>query len=249
MTKDEYQKKIAKLFKGWKQKKPDGDINHPSSVFISDGIVNENPEEWYSQECRPLFLLREAYGGEHDWDLTDYVRSVADGKNKNHTWRNVAMWTYGILNTHAGDVLPAFPEYHKEADALSKNATTVPFDDQLLQKIAVVNIKKSNGDPSSSDDDLMKYAKYDAKEIWEEIELIDPTVIISANATAIQDELAKKKGFKIERNHQDWTSRLEINKHKVILIEYWHPANHFPNMMNYYTLTAFYERALRALNK
>ena len=95
----------------------------------------------------------------------------------------------------------------------------------------------------------MKYAKYDAKEIWEEIELIDPTVIISANATAIQDELAKKKGFKIERNHQDWTSRLEINKHKVILIEYWHPANHFPNMMNYYTLTAFYERALRALNK
>jgi len=195
-----------------------------------------------------LFLLREAYGGEHDWDLTDYVRSVADGKNKNHTWRNVAMWTYGILNTHAGDVLPAFPEYHKEADALSKNATTVPFDDQLLQKIAVVNIKKSNGDPSSSDDDLMKYAKYDAKEIWEEIELIDPTVIISANDPSIQDELAKKNGFEI--NRQDKTSHLTINEHDVILIEYFHPADlRHSDLMNYCNLMAMYQRAWKAINK
>lgn len=28
----------------------------------------------------------------------------------------------------------------------------------------------------------------------------------------------------------------EINGHRVILIEYWHPANRFPSMMNYYTL-------------
>ena len=172
--------------------------------------------------------------------------------SKTGTTKQAAAWIAEGIQA-AGDVLPAFPEYHREADASSQNATTATFDEQLLRKIAVVNIKKSNGVPESSDDDLMNYAKYDAKELWEEIDLIDSTVIISANACKIQDTIAKQNNppIVIQRNPRDWTTRLRINekKHDVILIEYWHPANHFPNMMNYYTLTAFYERALRTLNK
>ena len=256
MSENEYQEKINAidaLLDKWKNKapSPDGYINHPTSVFIRDGIVNEKPEEWYSQECRPLFLLKESYGGEKDWDLTSYVRSVADGEKKNRTWRNIAMWTYGILHTHAdSDTLPNLPEYHRETDASSQNATTTTFDEHLLRKIAVVNIKKSNGDPSSSDDDLKLYAKYDAQELWDEIDLIDPTVIISANTHEIQDTIAAQNTppIKIDRNYQDWTSHLTINKHDVILIEYWHPANYFPSMMNYYTLMAVYQHALQDCN-
>ena len=37
----------------------------------------------------------------------------------------------------------------------------------------------------------------------------------------------------------------EINGHRVILIEYWHPANRFPSMMNYYALMVMYQRALQ----
>lgn len=248
MQKDEYQKKITALFEAWKQKAPsqDGTINHPARVFISDGIVADEPDVWFRQECRPLFLLKEAYGGDQDWDLTWYVRSVADGKNKNRTWRNVAMWTYGILKTHANCALPVWPEYRSETDASLGEATAATFDERLLKKIAVVNIKKSGGEMSSSDDDLLRYAEYDAKELWREIELIDPTVIISANITAIHDTLAKENGLpKIQRS-RDWTSHLEINGHDTLLIEYWHPANHFPSMMNFYTLTAVYQHALQA---
>lgn len=248
MRKNVYQKEIAALFAAWKHKAPsqDGYINHPSRVFISDGIVADDPNDWFHQECRPLFLLKEAYGGSQDWDLTWYVRSVAEGKNKNRTWRNVAMWTYGILKTQANRALPVWPEYRNEAEALSTEAVTPTFNEQLLKKIAVVNIKKSGGEMSSSDDDLSRYAEYDAKELWQEIQLIDPTVIISANITSIHDTLVEKNGLpKIQRN-RDWTSHLEINGHDALLIEYWHPANHFPNMMNFYTLTAVYQHALQA---
>ena len=251
MRKDEYKKKISALFDAWKQKAPssDGYINHPARVFISDGIVADDPDEWYRQDCRPLFLLKEAYGGDQDWDLTWYVRSVADGKNKNRTWRNVAMWTYGLLNTHADHALPGLPEYHRETDALPPNAANATFNGQLLKKIAVVNIKKSDGEMSSSDDDLLRYAEHDAKELWQEIELINPTVIVSANTKSVQDMIAEKNGLpKIQRNLQDWTSHLKINGHDTILIEYWHPANHFPNMMNFYTLTAVYQHALQMGN-
>lgn len=160
------------------------------------------------------------------------------------------MWTYGILHTHADSALPALPAYHRETDGSSPNAASATFDEQWLRKSAVINVKKSNGDPSSSDDDLMRYAKYDAKELWQEIQLIDPTVIISANTHEIQDTIVKQNDppIVIQRNLQDWTSHLTINEHDVILIEYWHPANLFPSMMNYYTLMAVYQRALRAIN-
>ena len=48
-------------------------INHRDNVFIQDGVVC--PEQWFSQKVRPLFLLKEAYGGKDDWDLTDYLNS------------------------------------------------------------------------------------------------------------------------------------------------------------------------------
>ena len=241
---DKYTKELPTLFTRFKEKSPDWDINHPSSDFVSDGIVREEKDLklWFQQEYRPLFLLREAYGEENsvqEWDITAYIRSVVDGERKDRpspTWRNVARWAYGILKMSDDGEFPAFPE---------SSIITTKSDDHPLKQIAVVNIKKSNGQKTSKLGDLMRYAEYDATEIWQEIKLIDPTVIISANAKKIQDTLAEKNGFTIDR--QDWTSHLEINNHKVILIEYWHPANRHPMIMNYYALMAMYQRAFRAI--
>ena len=244
MSENEYQEKIndlEALLDEWENKEssPDGYINHRSNRFIRDGIVNDEPEKWYSQECRPLFLLREAYGGDQGWDIRAYVRSVADRVRKDRswpTWYNVTRWAYGILKTSADGDFPSLPD---------NSIITTKSNGHPLKQIAVVNIKKSNGQKTSKLGDLMRYAEYDATEIWQEIKLIDPTVIISANAKKIQDTLAEKNGFTIDR--QDWTSHLEINNHKVILIEYWHPANRHPMIMNYYALMAMYQRAFRAI--
>lgn len=242
---DNYNKKLPTLFTRFKEKSPDWDINHPSSDFVSDGIVRkkEDLKLWFQQERRPLFLLREAYGNEktvQNWDITAYIRSVVDGERKDRpspTWRNVARWAYGILNMSDDGEFPSFPE---------NSIITTKSDDHPLKQIAVVNVKKVNGKKTSETDDLLRYAKATAAEIWQEIELIDPTVIISANVKEIQDTLAEKNGFTIDR--QDWTSHLEINSHKVLLIEYWHPANRHPMIMNYYALMAMYQRAFRAIN-
>ena len=245
MSENEYQEKIdalEALLDEWENKEssPDGYINHQAHVFIRDGIVHEKPEKWYRQKYRPLFLLREAYGGDQGWDIRAYVRSVADRERKDRswpTWYNVTRWAYGILKTSANGDFPSLPD---------NSIITTKSDDHPLKQIAVVNIKKSNGQKTSKLGDLMNYAKYDATEIWQEIELIDPTVIISANDPLIQDELAKKKGFEIDR--QDFPSILKINGHDVILIEYHHPADfHYTNMTNYCKLMAMYQRAFRAI--
>ncbi|MGI6593465.1 MAG: hypothetical protein ACOX24_00030 [Christensenellales bacterium] len=58
---------LDNLLKEWK-------LKYPDSVFISDGIVNK--EKWKTQKVRPLFLLKEAYGGDSDWDLIDDYLSI-----------------------------------------------------------------------------------------------------------------------------------------------------------------------------
>ena len=244
---DKYTKELPTLFTRFKEKSPDWDINHPSSDFVSDGIVREEKDLklWFQQEYRPLFLLREAYGEENsvqEWDITAYIRSVVDGERKDRpspTWRNVARWAYGILKMSDDGEFPAFPE---------SSIITTKSDNHPLKQIAVVNIKKVNGKKTSKTNDLLRYAKATAAEIWKEIELIDPTVIISANDPLIQDELAKKNGFEI--NRQDKTSHLTINEHDVILIEYFHPADlRHSDLMNYCNLMAMYQRAWKAINK
>ena len=64
---EQYQQDIGNHFKAWKSKPPCDGIDHPASVFISDGIVC--PGQWFSQKVRPLFLLKEAYHGSGDWKV------------------------------------------------------------------------------------------------------------------------------------------------------------------------------------
>ena len=64
------------LFDYWKSKPASGVINHSEDVFISDGVVD--PDTWFNQECRPLFLLKEAYNGESDWSLTNHLRESTE---------------------------------------------------------------------------------------------------------------------------------------------------------------------------
>ena len=86
-----YREQSAALFERWKHKPALGEIDHEKHVFVSDGVVC--PEQWFSQEIRPLYLLKEAYGGTEDWSLTDHL--LKSGKNCNATWRRITQWTQG----------------------------------------------------------------------------------------------------------------------------------------------------------
>ena len=49
---------------------------------------------------------------------------------------------------------------------------------EIIDRIAVVNVKKSNGENSSNYEDLEKYAIEDRAEIKRELEIIRPDIIV-----------------------------------------------------------------------
>ena len=97
-----YNRKIEKLFSEWILKGKSGTINHNADGFIKDGIIK--PHIWFQSECRPLFLLKEAYNGngsKDSWDLCEWIRSDGESVSKISTWMTISLWAKGIIETSA----------------------------------------------------------------------------------------------------------------------------------------------------
>lgn len=104
------------------------EIDHANTVFIRDGVVC--PELWFAQRTRPLFLLKEAYNGDGDWDLaSDHLLT---SNSASRMWRRVSHWTYALLNTTAEELVPYDPGLD-----VSK------YGNDYLRRIAVVNVKRA----------------------------------------------------------------------------------------------------------
>lgn len=228
---DEYKKNISDLYVWWKDKKSnDGKINHAEQIFIEDGVIC--PEQWFSQDVRPLFLLKEAYGWGKDGSLIDEY--LMDENIKLYRiWRNVCEWTEGIFET----TKECLPVYHETKHKYYGNDS--------LKKAAVINIKKSGGKKSSNMDEINQYAKFDKEELMREIEICDPTIIICGYTISSLNILTDNTVKDEKHPDRDWVYSLELNGHKVIVIDYYHPANQYPKMMNYYTLMRIYQLALQ----
>lgn len=224
----QYQTDIDKLFAQW-QAKPAGDgIDHATEGFVRDGVVC--PDLWFSQQVRPLFLLKEAYGG-GNWDLAaDHL--LTDEPMKNHrTWRRVTQWTRGILNTTAQELCP-FDETVKK----------LPFGNEYLRRIAAINVKKSGGRSASNSEELRRYVEYDRSELKRQLELADPTVIVCGNTLPYLEIILDTK---IKSNPiGDLAYTAQLNGHPVTVLDYWHPSNRYPDLMNYYGLMGIWQQVL-----
>lgn len=201
-------------------------INHRDNVFIRDGVVC--PEQWFSQEVRPLFLLKEAYGGKDDWDLTDYLNS---SQSAGKMWRRIAEWTNGLLHTTQSQVAPylSCPDYGT-------------LGNDMLKKMAVVNIKKSSGKNASNVDELRGYAAFDHARLKRQLELCDPTIIVCGYTSSALDPVMEME-VRRERN-ENLYYQISLNGKSVLVLDYWHPANQHPVIMNYYGLMGIYHAAL-----
>lgn len=229
----EYRDNMEKLFSEWKTAKQDdkdekgtSGINHRDSVFVKDGVVC--PEQWFSQDVRPLFLLKEAHGGSEDWDLTGYLRSDGSASNM---WKRIAEWTYGLLSTKKNEIA---------------SYTVDPGHNKLgnyhLKQIAAVNVKKSDGQKESDMDTIRAYAEFDHDRLKKQIEYCDPTVIVCCATVSALDAILKKH-IREPRNDNCYYFT-DINGHSVMVLDYWHPANRYPAIMNYYGLMGIYNAAL-----
>lgn len=230
MTAEDYRKEIAELFDKWKNKPEKDGINHIGNTFVSDGIVN--PETWFSNEIRPLFLLKEAYseGETDDWDLIN--EWLKTDNSLGLTWRRVSQWTYGVLETTT-DSIPAF----KKSSVYGKGKN------EWLNQIAVMNIKKSNGKKESEETDLMKYAKNDREQLFDQLKITSPTVIICGNTLKYLGTITGQK-IKTKRN-DNWYYEIELDGKKIMVLDYFHPANQYPDLLNFYGLVSIYQQALK----
>ena len=91
-------------------------------------------------------------------------------------WRRVSEWTYGMIHTTAEgspsySALPVFDRCGNE----------------YLRRIAVVNIKKSNGAPDSDMQEILTYAEFDREYLRRQLELCAPTVIICGYTASALD--------------------------------------------------------------
>ncbi len=224
----EYEQKEAALFSSWKQKPPYGMINHRDHVWVADGILC--PEQWFSQPVRPLFLLKEAYGGTEDWDLRQLLLKGEDSlPYLPKMWQRVSLWAKGLLETTAGQIAP----FAQGDDCKS-------FGNDYLRQCAVMNLKKSNGKSHSTREELEAYVAYDRQELLEQLSLIRPTILVCGYTASLLFTLWEKQPQK----NENWFTWVSFQGEPLLVLDYYHPANAFPDLLNYYGLMGIYQQAL-----
>lgn len=139
MKMETYQEKLDALFDKWKKETGLSDKN-----FSPDGIVN--PDVWFDEANKPriLFALKET---NKQCDLCKYVIGTKDGGKhvKWQTWYNVTRWTY--LLRHLYD--QSFDEMWKDVRQVNERRRVLN-----LERVVLVNVKKSPGGKSTSTQDL-----------------------------------------------------------------------------------------------
>jgi hypothetical protein len=136
--------------------------DHPedeNKKFTWDGIVAQNEEEydlWLNSKAKILFLVKEAHG--------DYEPSIPTEIERKFNL-NLARWKYLCEEYAATGKIPNFPD-----NEIIKGKNT---------GIAIVEVKKyDEGKKVSSDEEILYYAKRDAEFLREQIEIINPSIIV-----------------------------------------------------------------------
>ncbi|CAM4029557.1 hypothetical protein [Shewanella aquimarina] len=201
-------------FISWKEREI-----HDGQFFISDGIINE--KAWEKAPVKVLFLMKEAYESSPDvideWALNDYLASKRLSELGKSMWWSMAQWVDGINKLiETGEVIQ-FDEGYKSNPKL----------EEAFQSCAVINIKKSSGKSSSTNEDLFAYVNSDWDLLWQQIQSINPDLIIcGATYPLIESKLEKS----------DKSAEWLYHAKGYYFVDFWHPSNQWPYKVKYYSL-------------
>lgn len=187
-------------------------IDHPedeNKKFTWDGIVAQNEEEfsiWLNSKAKILFLVKEAHG--------DYEPSIPTKIERKFNL-NLARWKYLIEGFFSNGEVPRFPD-----DEILKGNNT---------GIAIVEVKKfDEGKKISSNDEILQYAKRDAEFLREQIEIINPTVIVCCGTfSSYEDGIYANENDKIEHEYYGLLENIDASiythRNRTIL-NFYHPS-------------------------
>ena len=179
--------------------------------FIRDGIVSL--EDWYRQPTPKIcYLLKEAYSDHEGFDLAKLLHK----KEPWQMWKKVAVWTEAIFQAF-GDG----KEYDQERIQANIRRNT--------NRIAAINVKKSNGQSESDYKELEDCAIEDRDFLRRELDIVNPDIIVCGYTSHC---LRVILGDDWKNNKTAMTLFGEWNGKMVI--DYYHPASKYPHRVNYY---------------
>ena len=207
------------VLRKWQARPP-----HNTETFVSDGPID--PNRWLEIERRVLFLAKEAHWeGRRDktWDLPKLIREEWKGPRKK-LWWTLGYRAYGIQRLTSGPI-PSNPKCRQFREEVTESVLAS----------AVVNIKKSRGRPSSSDDDLRRAVAADGELLKQQVACLSPHIVVCCKTWHLVKNL--------------WPNATQISEQVydvdgMLVLDFWHPANRYPDVMNYYTVTVLLHRAL-----
>ena len=208
--------KLDELFDKWEDKH----LSEGHEDFIRDGIVDI--EAWEHQTTpKVCFLLKEAYG-----DRFDLAEKLKNEGAFSETWFNGAIWAQAVYDAFMYPFGNVIPFNGDKLANIKKNAHSI------IQCISVVNIKKSDGECRSDNADLRNFAISDADELKEELQIINPRIIICGNIwDIVKDTVFEGKAKELAEIPEvyRWMDSF--------IISYYHPAYFtIKDEFHYYTI-------------
>jgi hypothetical protein len=184
--------------------------NHREQAFISDGIID--PHRWEKAPRRVLFLLKEAYGFATSSDLRRALLEEWDD-TAGPTIRKASYLAFAAHHANEQGV-PEFPESLDDGPR------------EAFLASGLMNVKKSNGQNPSEDDDIAFYMREDARLIERQVELIRPEIVIC--------------GYWAEPiwRHYKYVYDMVWRHGNRYFIDFWHPGDRSAPQMAYYALAA-----------
>jgi len=188
---------------------------HQGRQFCRDGIID--PIRWEAADRKILLLLKEAYDCD---DLCLTIRDEWQGPRYN-IWWTASYWLYALRKC-TGTFFPTFPKSDSEFKQCS----------EYLLSAAAVNVKKSDGASASSNEDLAKYVKEDHQLIQEQINLIQPDIVLCGYTFEYYKDIMGSNTSPIGQAGYIHSANGRI------IFDWWHPAQKYPNEIWYYALCA-----------
>ncbi len=200
------------------QESPD----HRGKCFIQDGIVD--PTSWSKAGRKVLFVLREAYDSRPNstgFDLRRKIRDEWKELKQKPTWRNVANWAYAAHYTERDSI----PELTDQSRPLRARA---------LLASAVINVKKSGGKKISDAIELAEYVRTDGDRLRRQIELVNPDLVICGGTWGLIRRFWAGHDERVYGDKKPAVFRVG----RRYFVHTWHPANRFPERLNYYAMAS-----------
>lgn len=191
--------------------------------IVYDGIVNE--DEFTKSGLKVLWILKEVNSPDDtDWNMRDTLANLKNenGKGLKHGWAStftpIVYTTYGIFNNLDWDHI----------DYLCKDPSII----DVLNKVAYINVKKVPGNSSANFKEIKDYYKKNKEAIHEQVEIINPEVIIFGNTF----EFFEEDFFDMFGQLNKDTSSDSLYKYyneKYLLLWAYHPNNRMLTQKEY----------------